>query len=112
MNEYEIVIVFNPRLSKSEIDSMFIETKNMILGDEGTLISEMDWGKRKLAYQIGDNLEAFYFIVRANLDPARINDIESKLNINEDILRFLLINEILGELNGPTKLKDTVSKEG
>ena len=48
----------------------------------------------------------------ANLDPARINDIESKLNINEDILRFLLINEIVGELNGPTKLKDTVSKEG
>ena len=49
MNEYEIVIVFNPRLSKSEIDSMFTDTKNMILGDEGNLISEMDWGKRKLA---------------------------------------------------------------
>ena len=112
MNEYEIVIVFNPRLSKSELDSMFNETKSMILGNDGTLISEMDWGKRKLAYQIGDNLEAFYFIIRANIDPATINDIESKLNINEDILRFLIINEILGELSGPIKQKDVVNKEG
>ncbi len=112
MNEYEMVIVFNPRLSKSELDSMYGETKNMIIGESGSLINEMDWGKRKLAYQIGDNLEAFYFIIRANLDPVTINDIESKLNINEDILRFLIINEIVGELSGPTKQKDVVSKEG
>jgi small subunit ribosomal protein S6 len=91
---------------------MLNETKSMILGKDGTLISEMDWGKRKLAYQIDDNLEAFYFIIRANIDPETINDIESKLNINEDILRFLIINEILGEISGPTKQKDTVSKEG
>jgi len=56
--------------------------------------------------------EAFYFIIRVNIDPATIDDIESKLNINEDILRFLIINEIIGELSGPTKQKDTVIKEG
>ena len=109
MKEYEIVIVFSPRLSKEAVAELYSKVKSMILGSNGALNTEMDWGKRKLAYQIGDNLEGFYFILRANLDPSSIQEVENQLNINEDILRFLIINEVVGEISGPVKTKDQVS---
>ena len=109
MKEYEIVTVFSPRLSKEAVAELYSKVKSMILGSNGELNTEMDWGKRKLAYQIGDNLEGFYFILRASLDPSSIQEVENQLNINEDILRFLVINEVVGEISGPAKTKDIVS---
>ncbi|MFB0900658.1 MAG: 30S ribosomal protein S6 [Dehalococcoidia bacterium] len=107
MKEYEIVVVVSPRLSQSEASNLYNETKKMVLGETGELITEMDWGKRKLAYEIQDNLEAFYFILRVKLDPALIQSIEAQLNINENVVRFLIVNELIGEIAGPTKVKDS-----
>ena len=38
-----------------------------------------------------------------------MQEVENQLNINEDILRFLVINEVVGEISGPAKTKDIVS---
>ena len=46
MKEYEIVVVVSPRLSQSEASNLYNETKKMVLGETGELITEMDWGKR------------------------------------------------------------------
>jgi len=47
------------------------------------------WGIRKLAYKVNWNTEGFYQVLNLELDPSVITRIETSLNINTNIVRYL-----------------------
>jgi small subunit ribosomal protein S6 len=49
------------------------------------------WGKRKLAYPIKHFTEGYYVLGRLQLKSTAGKEVESSLQISEDVIRYLLV---------------------
>lgn len=89
MNVYEIAILFDPGL---EVDlDKATEKVEKIFTDNGANITNTDnWGKRKLAYKIGQHDHAIYVFYAAEIPGESVRKIESVLNITDEVIRFLI----------------------
>jgi small subunit ribosomal protein S6 len=91
MRNYEIAVVLHPDL---EIDLESTTTKvEKIITDLGGKIDKKDnWGKRKLAYEIKKQSWGIYVIYEIEIDPSKVRAINDKLNITEEVMRFLIVS--------------------
>jgi len=51
--------------------------------------AEDPWGKRRLAYRIGQNTEAYYTVWILSGGPKMVAELSKKFKLNKEILRFL-----------------------
>ncbi len=91
MKEYELTVLIHPDL-EADLDKPLDKVKGIIKDAGGEIVSEDNWGKKKLAYRI--NKEDFavyvYFDVKLPADaPLKINN---TLNITDEVLRYLLVS--------------------
>ena len=91
MRNYEIAVVLHPDL---EIDLESTTTKvEKIITDLGGKIDKKDnWGTRKLAYEIKKQTWGIYVIYEIEIDPSKVRAINDKLNITEEVMRFLIVS--------------------
>lgn len=59
----------------------------------GTVDKVDDWGKRRLAYEINKVNEGFYSFISFTADTTAPAEIESRMRIKENVLRYLIIAE-------------------
>ena len=52
---------------------------------------EEKWGEKTLAYSIKKNHTALYFNFQFEIDKKNILELKNKFNLNEKILRYLLL---------------------
>ncbi len=90
LKKYEITMVFS--LSKGDEGVEALKAKfTDLISKNGTLGEIEEIGKRKLAYEINDEAEAYYYFVNFEAEesfPAELNRI---LNITDGVLRSLVI---------------------
>ena len=90
---YELALVPDPSLSDEEQVVLVDEIKKMVSSKGVEIVKEESWGKRKLAYPVGKVSEGryvFLYIVAAG-DPPPVSLVETRLNQNERVLRYLWI---------------------
>jgi small subunit ribosomal protein S6 len=90
---YELALVLDPSLSDEEQGGVVDEYKKMITDSGAVIVKEESWGKRKLAYPIDNVTEGryvFLYIVADGVVPP-IREVETRLNQNERVLRYLTI---------------------
>lgn len=92
MLTYETVILIHPRLSDQEVADFAEKTKQAIAKGGGEVLGEDRWGRRKLAYQIGNSREGFYLYLKYNAKGALVNEMNRQFRIQEDILRTLTVH--------------------
>ena len=76
-------------LTKEEIELKNI--KDIIASYKGKVISEEKLGERTLAYAIKKNHTALFFTLQIEIDKKKVLEFKNKLNLNEKILRYLLL---------------------
>ncbi|MGC8866979.1 MAG: 30S ribosomal protein S6 [Elusimicrobiales bacterium] len=96
-NCYDIVIVFDPRLSENTLkDLLTNKVKNLISSMSGEILTEDSWGIRRLSHPINKNKDGFYYFIKAKLDVTKIKDINYNLKITDGILRVSIIKSAIG----------------
>jgi small subunit ribosomal protein S6 len=65
--------------------------KDLIASYKGKVISEEKMGEKTLAYPIRKNHTALFFTLQIEIDKKNILEFKNKLNLNEKILRYLLL---------------------
>jgi small subunit ribosomal protein S6 len=99
MAEYEFVLVFDPRLSDEEFDTLSGAFKDLVAEQGAELSKEESWGKRRLAYPIAKQTEGRYHIYTyASEKPIAVQPVEARLVQNEKILRYLTVRTDEGRL--------------
>ena len=101
MNEYELLYVISPRLSADDVDGMVERVGALIEGAGGSISMVDNWGRRRLAYPIRHHFEGTYVLTYLNMPGERAAEFERALNINEDILRHLLLAGVIPGYQGP-----------
>jgi small subunit ribosomal protein S6 len=89
LNQYEIAVLYHPDL---EVDLSKAEerVKKIIADNGGKVISDDNWGKRKLAYAIKGNEHAVYVFYTVELPGTAVQKVENTLNIVGEVIRFLI----------------------
>ena len=89
---YETMIVFT--LSKGEefVQEMVTKFKTLV-EENGTLESVDEWGKRKLAYPINDELDGYYVLLNYTSGSDFPAEFERIVKITDGVLRSLIIKK-------------------
>ncbi|MDD5591641.1 MAG: 30S ribosomal protein S6 [Dehalococcoidales bacterium] len=88
---YELVMVISPEVADEQLEAKVDEVSRFITERGGVIASVEQWGKRKLAYPIKSFTEGNYVLSRFDSKPSLCKQLETSLQISEDVLRYLLI---------------------
>ncbi len=92
IKDYECMLILKPQLTIEEAEQENKKAMSVITDSGGELIKTDVWGKRQLAYQIEKQNEGYYFINYFKTDADQIKPIQRLFNINEAVLRFIIID--------------------
>jgi len=91
MNQYELGVIVSAQLDedgqKAELDNV----SELITRFGGTIDKVDNWGRRKLAYPIEKQNDGIYSFITFSSESGAPAEIESRLRILENVLRFLFI---------------------
>ena len=92
MNRYELTYIINTALEETARKEL-IEKFTELIKHNGGEIETVDesWGKRRLAYPIDDMPEGYYVLTTFQASGAQNKEIQRNLEINDMILRYLII---------------------
>jgi len=93
MRTYELVFVVDPRVSDEEVVTMIQEYRQMISAGGSEIVTEENWGRRKLAYPINKLNEGKYvlFGITSQDGKTSLPEVEHRMRQNEKILRYLTV---------------------
>ncbi|MGI6404043.1 MAG: 30S ribosomal protein S6 [Oscillospiraceae bacterium] len=105
---YETILVLHPNLGEEAVKAM-IEKFTTLIQENGTLEKVEEWGKRRLAYPIQDEMEGYYVLIHFESAPEFPAELNRIYKITDGVLRSLVVrNE--QEVQKPAEQKtDAVS---
>ena len=92
MNKYESVIIINPNIDEAALKALE-EKFTGLINENGKVEEVIDMGKRKLAYEIKKNKEAYYMQINFESKPEAITELERIYWITDEILKFITIKK-------------------
>ena len=93
--KYEILYIIRPNIDE-EAKAALIARFDSILTDNGAeVIESKDWQKRRLAYEMDGFREGIYHIVKvsSSTTASAINEVDRLAEINDDIIRHMIVKE-------------------
>lgn len=91
MNKYELTVVVSAKVEDEERVAVVDKCKTLIERFGGTITNVDDWGKRRLAYEVQHMKEAFYYFIQFDADAKAPAEIESRIRIMDNVVRFLIV---------------------
>lgn len=91
MNQYELALVVNAKVEEDVKVATLEAVKELIARFGGTVTNVDDWGKKRLAYEIQKMKEGFYYFIQFDADATVPGEVEQRVRIMENVIRFLCI---------------------
>jgi small subunit ribosomal protein S6 len=88
--KYETIMIFNTQLNEDGITALADKFKALI-AENGTIDKVEEWGKRRLAYPIEDEIEGYYLLVRFTSHPSFPAELDRVYKITDGVLRTLIV---------------------
>jgi small subunit ribosomal protein S6 len=90
INSYECLFIVDTANGDDAVKAK-VEKFTGKIAANAEFVEVNEWGKRRLAYPINDKNEGHYVIVTFKAEPAFIAEIERRFNIDETIMRYLVV---------------------
>ena len=93
INSYETLFVVDCTLGEEGVKAI-VDKFVALIGDNATINSVDEWGKRKLAYAIDYKTDGYYVLVNFKSEGTFPLELERIFGITEGILRSIVIRHI------------------
>jgi len=93
LRDYELILLIDPEADEERLGGVMERVKRTAESHGGSVSSEDNWGKRKLAYKIGTHTEATYHQAHLSMDADGTKELDNILKLNEDVIRHLLVRQ-------------------
>lgn len=91
MRSYELVFIVNPAVDADGLAALIDSVQNTVVRSGGKVVQVEPWGLRRLAYPIRRQWEGQYVLMRLELDPKGVADVERSFKLSEQIMRHLIV---------------------
>jgi len=86
MDVYEIAII-----TKGNDKAVLKGVEDIVTQFDGKVTNKEEWGERQFGYKIKNLTSGFYHIWNFTIDTLKMKDLKNRLNLNEDIIRYLIL---------------------
>ena len=93
MRSYEGVFILNPDLPADASKGVIAQIQEFVSKNGGRVDGLQEWGKKRMAYKIKKKHEGHYVILNFQLDSKQTKKLEQALRLNDQLLRYLLVNK-------------------
>ena len=89
--QYELIYVLKPDAPEDEINGLHTQVSEIVERMGGKIDKTDQWGRRKLAYEIGHNKEGFYVLEVISGSGELMKELDRRLKVTEGLLRHLIV---------------------
>ncbi|MGN0481713.1 MAG: 30S ribosomal protein S6 [Lachnospiraceae bacterium] len=93
MNKYELAVVVSANVEEEVKNQTIEQVKELIARFGGNVTEVEDCGKKRLAYDIQKMKDAFYYFVKFEAEATCPAEVESRIRIMENVIRFLIVKD-------------------
>ena len=93
MNKYELALVVNAKIEDEERAATVEKAKELVTRFGCTITNVDEWGKKKLAYEVQKMKEGFYYFIQFDADASVPAEIESRVRIMDNVIRYLCVRQ-------------------
>jgi small subunit ribosomal protein S6 len=91
MNKYELCVVVSAKIEDDERAAVIDKCKAYVERFGGTITEVDEWGKKRLAYEVQKMKEAFYYFIKFDAESTVPAEIESRVRIMDNVIRYLCV---------------------
>ena len=91
MNKYELTAVVSAKIEDDERAAVVDKLKAYVDRFGGKVTNVEEAGKKRLAYEIQKQKEAFYYFIQFDAEATAPAEIENRVRIMDNVLRFLIV---------------------
>ncbi len=91
MRNYECMIILEPTLETEAIDNDIARFSDVLAKNSGKVENVNKWGRRRLAYQIGQNTDGYYIIMNFQGEDVTVKEFDRILKIADDVIRHMIV---------------------
>ena len=89
--KYELVYGVSPDATEAQVAELQTQVEGIVQRMGGTLEKTENWGRRKLAYEIGRHKEATYILDVINGSGEMMKEIDRRLKVFDLVIRHLVV---------------------
>ena len=90
MKAYELLYFVSPTLEDNAREAVSKRIAETVESAQGSVDGVEDWGKRKLAYEIGEMTDADYTLVNFHANEDQIAELDRVLRISDNVVRHMI----------------------
>lgn len=92
MRAYELMVIINGKLDESTAHGWLKTITSSVTGVGGSVHGNPEWwGKRRLAYQIQKQDDAYYAVFNIVAPAGAMDEVERGFRLSDDVLRHKLL---------------------
>ena len=89
--QYELVYIVSPDASEQAVADLHTQVEQIVQRFNGVLDKTENWGRRKLAYEIGHAREGTYVVETISGAGEMMKEIDRRLRVTDTIIRHLTV---------------------
>lgn len=86
---YELMYVISFAKGEEAVEATHKQVQDLV-AKEAEILDVDVWGKRRLAYEINDEKEGYYVVLKFKSEPTYPKEIDRVLKISDNVLRHLI----------------------
>ena len=91
MIKYELVLVLPGGIEDEKLLTLSEKIKKVIKSVKASIVKEVDWGTKKLAYPIKKSKIGHYFFWELDIPKTNIKELHRLFNFETEVLRYMLL---------------------
>jgi len=88
---YEHTFLARQDVTQAQVEALMKEFQGVVEEGKGKITKQEYWGLKNLAFKIKKNRKAHYAFFNIEAPPAAITEMERRMGINGDVIRFLTV---------------------
>jgi len=89
--KYELVYVVSPDATEDQVTELHTQVESIAQRMNGTILKTENWGRRKLAYEIGHFKEGVYVLEVINGSGELMKELDRRLRVLDLVVRHMIV---------------------
>src|SRR5438093_9776929 len=89
--QYELVYILPPDTTEQQVTALHDQLEAVVSRMSGQIEKTENWGRRKLAYEIGHNKEGVYVLEVINGSGELMKELDRRLRVMDQVVRHIVV---------------------
>jgi small subunit ribosomal protein S6 len=89
--QYELVYILSPELSEQQATDLHAQVEGIVSRMSGAIEKSENWGRRKLAYEIGHHKEGTYLLDVINGSGELMKELDRRMRVMDEVIRHMVV---------------------